>query len=147
MNRWRWWLVLGLALRLSAWAQEDEGQTVSGFRVPDYDEQNRLKSELFGDVAKILPDGIIEITRLKIDFYSGDKVSMTVTAPYCKYDQRNGKAESDSEVRIVREKMVVTGVGFTWNAVDQRFKLLKQAKVVLIGAKQEIEGEEPGAEE
>ena len=138
-----------LAFALSGQAQEQEAQTVSGFRVPQYDDQNRLKSELFGDFAKVLPDGIIEISQLKIDFYAGDKVDMTVTSPYCTYDQKQARAESEADVRITREKMIVTGVGFTWDGRDEKFKIKKQAKVVLKEARQRLETseEKPGAQE
>ena len=67
------------AFCLTAAAQtQDEAQvqTVTGFRVPDYDEDNNLKSQLFGDFAKVLPNGVIEITQLKIDFY-GDELGHT----------------------------------------------------------------------
>jgi hypothetical protein len=111
--------------------RESVGQTVTGFRVPDYDEENNLKSQLFGDFAKVLPDGVIEITGLKIDFYQEGEVGMTVTAPHCKYNQRRGLAESDSDVRIERENMVVTGIGFIWSGKEESFLIRQKAKVVL----------------
>ncbi|MFH0953948.1 MAG: LPS export ABC transporter periplasmic protein LptC [Verrucomicrobiota bacterium] len=149
MNSRRYILVLALAFAWSGRAQEEESQTVSGFRVPEYDEQNRLKSELYGDFAKVLPDGIIEISQLKIDFYSGDRVDMTVTSPYCKYDQKQARAESESDVRITREKMIVTGVGFSWDGREEKLKIGKQVKVVLKEAQKRLETseEESGAEE
>src|SRR5512136_2849665 len=115
MNRLAWFLAAALigtvAVRAQETNEEEEvlAQTVTGFRVPEYDSENKLKSQLFGDFAKILPDGVIEITQLKIDFYSDGKINMTVTAPRCTYKQKEGMAESDSDVRITREDMVVTG--------------------------------------
>lgn len=138
MNRWRYALVL-LLTAVAAGGGEDSGvQTVAGFRVPEYDENNRLKSQLFGDFAKILPDGVIEITQLKIDFYSEGKVHMTVTAPRCSYKQKEGMAESDADVRITREDMVVTGHGFAWNGRDEQFRIFKETKVVLKGARKQV---------
>jgi hypothetical protein len=129
--------VLALVLSTGVARAQDEqsGQTVSGFRLPEYDEQNNLKSELIGEFAKVLPDGVIEITQLKIDFYNDGKVDMTVTAPKCTYKQQEGTAVSDSEVRIARDNMVVTGVGFAWSGHDERFEIFKNAKVVLKGAR------------
>jgi hypothetical protein len=137
-------LLLALGLGPAGRAQDEDSRTVTGFRVPEYDAESRLKSELFGDFAKVLPDGVIEITRLKIDFYSGDKVTMTVTAPGCTYHQKQGKAESDGDVRIVRDNMDVTGVGFSWSGRDERFKIFSQVKVVLKEVRRRIE---TGAEE
>ena len=127
-------------LALAARAQTvDNAQTVSGFRVPDYDDKGNLKSELFGDYAKVLPDGVIEITQLKIDVYNKGAVDMTITAPKCAYNQKEGAAKSDSDVRISRENMVVTGTGFTWTGQNERFEILSKAKVVLKGASQQID--------
>ena len=138
MNKAGTMLALLLALGAAAWAQDSGMQTVAGFRVPEYDENNQLKSQLFGDFAKVLPEGIIEITQLKIDFYSEGKVEMTVTSPKCTYKQKEGKAESDADVRITREDMVVTGKGFAWNGRDEKFEIFKEAKVVLKGARKQV---------
>lgn len=139
MKRASWWCVAAVVCALAVRAEDANVQTVSGFRVPQYDDNNNLKSQLFGDFAKILPDGVIEITQLKIDFYSKGVVAMTVTAPYCAYHQKEGMAKSDSEVRIARENMVVTGVGFAYNGDDETFEILSQAKVVLKQAEKAIQ--------
>jgi len=134
-------LVAGIAVQ--AHAQFGGEQTVTGFRVPEYDENNNLKSQLFGDFAKVLPDGVIEITQLKIDFYQDGEVGMTVTAPKCIYHQKKGIAESDSDVRISRENMVVTGTGFRWSNKEENFQILNDAKVVLRNVREQMDsGEE-----
>ena len=138
MNKVGTTLALLLAFGVAGWAEDSSMQTVAGFRVPEYDENNQLKSQLFGDFAKVLPDGIIEITQLKIDFYSEGKVEMTVTSPQCTYKQKEGKAESEAAVRITREDMVVTGKGFAWNGRDEKFQIFKEAKVVLKGARKQM---------
>jgi hypothetical protein len=138
MKKRRYALALLLAAVAAVWAEESSVQTVAGFRVPEYDENNRLKSQLFGDFAKILPDGVIEISQLKIDFYSDGKVDMTVTAPRCTYKQKEGTAESDADVRITREDMVVTGKGFAWSGRDEQFRIFQEAKVVLKGARKQM---------
>jgi lipopolysaccharide export system protein LptC len=131
-------LVLLLAVVAVGWAEKSIVQTVAGFRVPEYDDKNQLKSQMFGDFAKVLPDGVIEITQLKIDFYSDGKVNMTVTAPRCTYKQKEGMAESDADVRITREDMVVTGKGFAWSGRDEQFRIFKEAKVVLKAARKKM---------
>jgi hypothetical protein len=127
----RGWVAALLLLGRAACAEDPPVQTVTGFRVPEYDDQNRLKSQLFGDFASVLPDGIIEITQLKIDFYDEGEVVMTVTAPRCRYDQKKGNAQSDSDLRITRKNMVVTGKGFSWSGRSERFEIYREAKVVL----------------
>lgn len=149
MNRFAWVLAAALIGATAVWAAEEKeeealAQTVTGFRVPEYDSQNKLKSQLFGDFAKILPDGVIEITQLKIDFYDEGQVNMTVTAPHCTYKQETGAAESDSEVRIAGKDMVVTGKGFSWDGRDEIFQIFHEAKVVLKNARKQVD---TGAEE
>lgn len=117
------------------------GQTVTGFRVPDYDENNNLKTLLLGDFAKVLPDGVIEITGLRIEVYQQGKVAMTVTAPHCRFQQKEGKAFSDGDVRIANEDMVVTGKGFEWANQEEVFKIHSQTHVVLRNARRTVEVE------
>jgi hypothetical protein len=137
---WTAILAAGLMTLAAGAQQADNAQTVSGFRVPEYDDENNLKSELFGEFARVLPDGVIEISQLKIDVYNKKgKVDMTVTAPKCAYNQKEGLAKSDTDVRIARENMVVTGVGFSWNGQNERFEILNKAKVVLKEAQKQVD--------
>lgn len=119
------------------------GQTVTGFRVPEYDAENNLKTLLLGDFAKILPGGVIEIMGLRIEVYQQGKVAMTVTAPHCRFHQKDNRAESDGDVRIANDEMVVTGKGFDWNNKDEVFKIHSQTRVVLRNARRavDIEGD------
>ena len=123
-------------------------QTVSGFRVPSYDQNGEMTSQMFGDYAKILPDGYVEIAQLKMEFYSNEGTNritnMRVTSPRCIYNRTRGTAVSDSDVRIARDDMVVTGTGFLWNNEDQFLKITQNAKVVLKNAHTNIqEGASP----
>lgn len=138
------WVCLAGFMVLVAHAIDLVGQTVTGFRVPDYDEENNLKTLLLGDFAKVLSDGIIEITELRIEFYQAGKVTMTVTAPQCRFNQKAGVAESDGEVRIANDDMVVTGRGFEWINSDEVFKIRSDTRVVLRNVRSAVEtGENP----
>ncbi|MBU0679658.1 MAG: LPS export ABC transporter periplasmic protein LptC [Verrucomicrobia bacterium] len=115
-------------------AQEEsrtEPQSLSKFKVPEYDDDYNLKSQLFGDFAQFREDGLVEITNLKIEFYRAGIVKMEVSAPSCLYNRDSKEAESESSVRIERENLVVTGTGFTWNPKGQTFHILSNAKVVI----------------
>lgn len=142
-------LMLGFALVGSAAAQKPvvplppQNQQVTGFRVPSYDAKNNLTSQMFGDTATILPDGRVDITELRMEFYSGTtsnrQTEMRVTSPRCVYNRNSGSATSDAPVRIARDNMVVTGNGFEWNNKDQRLVILRDSKVVLKEAQRSIE--------
>jgi len=121
-----------------AWAQAPEFLSVAGVRIPSYNDKGQLVSQLFGDLAKSLPDGNVEITGLKVEFYEGTQVNMRVTAPVCIFNRAQNTAQSDGPVRITRDKMVVTGTGFEFNNKDERFVIHKDAKVVLMGARKDL---------
>lgn len=139
MKFWIIWLVVPLwAGPLAALAQEDDIPEVSGFRVPEFDEQGNKKSEMTGAFARMNSDGVFEITELRIEFYEEDKVTVVVEAPKCLYDQKNGTAKSDSSVRMARENMLVTGEGFTYDRVGGRFEIFHNAKVVFKGVEKQM---------
>lgn len=135
------------------WAQPGgEAQTVTGFRVPSYDREGRMTSQMFGDSARILSDGAVEIVELRMDFYSqapadpaapstNRPLEMRVTSPRCFYDRTSGVATSDAPVRIARDNMVVTGTGFRWTGSEERLEIYSQAKVVLKDVKRNINPE------
>lgn len=124
-------MVLACGLVSAVFAQVSDVPTLTGFNVPEYDKNGNMTSRLFGDYAEFLPDGIVRITNLKIEFYADGKVHMRVTAPECVYNQGTKQAESDSSVRIARDNMVVTGVGFKWAAGREYLEIHSEAKVVL----------------
>jgi hypothetical protein len=132
-----------LATALPVGGQDlDEGQTLRDFRIPEYDESMQLKSQLFGELARIMEDGTVRITNLKIEFYKEGKIEMTVTAPQCTYDRGKKAASSESTVRIARENMVVTGKGFSWSVDDEAFRIDSKVKVVLKDIKKGMETSE-----
>lgn len=130
----RWGLMAALMVMAGGGAAQTEPvQTLAGFRVPEYDRDGALKSELFGDLAQLTPDGCVRITNLRIDFFRDRRLEMRVTAPECRYDEKRKEAESEGPVKIARPNMVVTGVGFAWKAAKERLEIFRDAKVVLKG--------------
>ncbi|MFH0908082.1 MAG: hypothetical protein V1929_04910 [bacterium] len=128
-------LALVAASTLFAAGTNDE-MTIKGFRVPEYDAEGNMTTQIFGDFAKGMPDGFIEVQGLTMEFYKGSQsnrtTDMRVTAPRCLLHRGKKAAVSDSDVRIVRgETMVVTGTGFMWNNNEQLLMIMSNSKVVL----------------
>lgn len=128
MNKRR---LLIVALLAMVYVRFGQTQEITKFRVPEYDETGRLKSQIYGDLAKVRGDDSVEITRLKIEFYRNEEVDILVTAPHCVYYQKDGRARSDSSVRIARDQTVITGEDFSWDMKKQQFVIRKKARVVL----------------
>ena len=125
-----WVAILGLAPL--AFGQL-EGQMVKGFRLPEYDEDGKLKQQLYGQTATFLPDGIIQLTGLKIEIFRKGEVTARVYSSLCAYDPKRKRAASKQHIRVVTEKAVLTGDGFAWNGETEQFQIFQNAKVTLDG--------------
>ena len=121
-----------LGLAAGAFAQL-EGQTVKGFRLPEYDENGKLKQQLYGTTATFLQDGIIQLTGLKIEIFRKGEVTARVYSSLCAYDPKRKRAASKQHIRVVTEKAVLTGDGFAWNGETEQFQIFRNARVVLDG--------------
>ena len=121
-----------LGLAAGALAQL-EGQTVKGFRLPEYDENGKLKQQLYGTTATFLQDGIIQLTGLKIEIFRKGEVTARVYSSLCAYDPKRKRAASKQHIRVVTEKAVLTGEGFAWNGETEQFQIFENAKIVLDG--------------
>ena len=128
-------VTVGLVFWLAAPAvnAQLENQTVKGFRLPEYDEEGKLKQQLYGETATFLPDGIIQLTGLKIEVFRKGEVTARIYSPDCAYDPNRKRAASKEHIRIVIEKAVLTGDGFAWNGQNEQFQIFKNAKVTLDG--------------
>jgi hypothetical protein len=125
-------MAAGLCLATAARAQL-EGQTVKGFRLPEYDADGKLKQQLYGETATFLQDGIIQLTELKIEVFRRGEVTARIYSPLCAYDPNRKRAASKDHIRIVTEKAVLVGDGFAWNGENEQFQIFKNAKVTLDG--------------
>ena len=115
-----------------ACAQElGSGMEISGFRVPDYDDHGRLRAQLYGEHAKVLDGGEIEISNLKIEMYQDGEVAVTVFSPHCFFNMETRRARSDGKVLIESGMMTLVGRGFTWSAEAGRFEVLHDSKVLV----------------
>ncbi len=125
-----------------AFGQLREGQTVVGFRFPEYDKDGAIKTLITGDSAKALSPTLFDIRNLKIEMFKDGAVDTRVTAPQCRFDRRTMQAASEESVRIVRGDLVITGEGFTWSGAPSSFRIERNAKVVLRNVRPEALREE-----
>ena len=124
---------LALAAALPAAFAQLEGQAVQGFRLPEYDENGKLKQQLYGTTATFLQDGIIQLTGLKIEIFRKGEVTARIYSSLCAYDPKRKRAASKQHIRVVTEKAVLTGDGFAWNGETEQFQIFQNAKVTLDG--------------
>ena len=130
-----WALAIGCWLAWTGLVPADSEQTITGFRVPEYDVNGRLKSQLKGELATVRKDGSIEITHARIELYKDGAIYLWTTAEKCVYDRNQQTVTSDSAIEMDTDTMQVTGVGFRWNRGEGVARILSQAKVVLKNSK------------
>ncbi len=112
-------------------AAQDAGMEISGFRVPEYDREGAMVSQLFGEHAEIKPGGDVKITGLRIEFYKDDAVFMEVKSPYCFYNQKSREAHSDAPVTADMEQVHVSGRGFLVKPDEDIVQVLNESRVVI----------------
>jgi len=123
-----WWAV----------AQLQPGQEVEGFRVPNFDEQGQLKSQLFGDRAVVRSSDLIELENVRVELYRDGLVETRISSPHCLYLRRARVVQSTSSIFIVRGDVQVTGENYRYDQRRDRFMILTNAKVVIRNARRQI---------
>ena len=128
-------MLLAGALVLGAWLLAADAQLAPGriekFRLPDYDDAGRLKSQILGDVADVAADGMVKITNLRVEIYKEGKLDAVLWAADCLFNQKDRSLVSDSNVRLERFGVVIRGKGLRWDNGRQRAEILDQARVEL----------------
>ena len=115
----------------------DRGVAVKGVRSPYYDDQGELQAILYGKQAKMLEGDVTDITGLRIDLYKDKKVNATLYAPQCLSHvvEKSGQSilvvESDGDVMVEMQGIIVVGRGFRFRSDRKRFEILNDARVMV----------------
>ena len=128
-------MILVMGVVWAGWgnAQFSSMGEIKDFRVPEFDANGVLKSEIFGDVAKPVSDDMIRITGLRIIMYKNKDVEATLTAEHCTVNRKDKNVFSNADVKIVRGNVVITGKGFRWGSETQRIEILNDFHMVMVG--------------
>ena len=102
--------------------------TIKGYKYRDYDENNKLKHEVFGDTCVILGE-ILKLDGVLIRMLGG-KQPMTVKTPYCRYDKTQKTGSSSKPVEAQGDGITITGVGFDLDGKKQKLYIRSQVKVI-----------------
>ncbi len=115
----------------------ETGMEVEGVRAPYYDDDGNLQAQLYGGYAKVLENGLADVTNLRVDVYQDAEVVLMIFAPQC-FTKVIGAGEekaltvfSDGDVLIELPEMSIFGRGFRFSSTDNRFEILHDSKVLL----------------
>jgi len=138
---WAWIQMLCWVAVLSIAADNPfENMVVSGFRVPEYDEEGQMVSQFFGENAVYESDGQVKITGVRVEFYRDEETFQTVESPYCFYDQDTRDARSDAAISAKMDGFDLSGVGFELGLESRLVEVKSQSRVEIVGAMKNIMG-------
>lgn len=107
---------------------------ISGFRVPEYNDQGQMTSQLFGDHAELQGNREVEITGARMEFYRDGDVFMTVQSPRCFYNQKSRKVQSEEAVTAEMDGVRLTGTGYFLDVDGRTVRVLNDSRVVFAEA-------------
>jgi hypothetical protein len=120
-------------LRAQVSAPKEAGPLeVFKFRLPDYNADGTLKSEMFGDKAVIDGD-LITISNLRVEMYDAGRLVTSFWAETCQFNKARGTLNSDSPVRVMRSGMMMTAEGLDWKKGNTVVELRRNVRVLTIG--------------
>lgn len=109
--------------------------TIENLRLPDYGEDGRLRSVMFGERA--VKDGqVVRITQARVELYEEGRLHTTMWAAACAYDMETGILTSDTAVRLTRAGLVVTGEGLHWKNGETVVTILRNVRVATVQGKE-----------
>ena len=122
--------VAGVLLLAPCVQAQEEGMEIGGFRVPQYDDQGQMTSQLLADKAEQASDGMVKIEGVRIEFYRDGDVFMEVASPRCLYDQNSRKVNSDAPVSAEMDGMLLTGTGYLMDVEARTVQVMNDSRVV-----------------
>ena len=117
-----------------ALAQTADRQVITGLRVPEYDDQGKLKSLLCGDHATIPLTGPIEVQQLKYEaFSSGTQADVRISAPQCYYDrqQRTISSPGPLHMQTAEGHFSIEGEGFLFQQTNKTLWVSNRVHTIL----------------
>jgi lipopolysaccharide export system protein LptA len=144
-----WKLFMAAALLASVVSAQtmDPDMEITGFRVPEYNKEGKMTSQLFGDRAEMDGLGEVKISGLRVEFYQDDETALTVTSPYCFYNRETREAHSDAPVAADMERVKMTGRGFLVKAGERTVHVQNDCQVNILDVTEQVATDEtPRAE-
>ena len=104
---------------------------VTQFRLPDYNPDGTLKSEMIGELA-VIDGAVITIRNLRVELYEGGQLVTSFWGESCRYDNKTGKLTSDYPVRVIRSGLVIAGEGLDWNKGETVVTVRRNVRVTSV---------------
>lgn len=130
LNRWVLFLfpVLVAILMVGGAVGQD---IVKGVRYAlDYYANGQTKTQLFAGTVESVGN-VVKARDVRVECYTVDgKLDVVILAKECEYTKVDMLVTSESEVKMVKDNIIITGTGFKWDGKEQKVDILSRAKVV-----------------
>jgi hypothetical protein len=127
--------LLVFAFVLTLGAQNPIGGSVKGgFKYPNYDAQNRLKSMLTGEEAQPDLTGRVKIKKFRLETYRDDgRLDLVAEAPECTFDLATRTVSSSGELRAFTadERFSITGQGFRFAQTNSSLVISNRVHTII----------------
>jgi hypothetical protein len=110
------------------------GSVKGGFKYPNYDAQNRLKSMLTGEEAKPDLSGRVQIKKFRLETYRDDgQLDLVAEAPECTFDLATRTVSSAGELRAFTadERFSITGQGFRFAQTNSSLVISNRVRTLI----------------
>jgi hypothetical protein len=129
------WLLLLLASPLRVLAQETVGGTVTDFKMPVHDTQNRLRSLVTGKSAKTVGGlTVLRLEGLRLETYgTNGALDLVAEAPECIFDIKTKTASSAGALKaeMADQRLSISGVGFEYRQDEGTLVVSNQVRTML----------------
>lgn len=108
-----------------------QGMQAEGLRYPMRDAKTgRKTADIVGESWSGTQEGAMLIKGLRLTLYGiDDRTNAVVETPECVCRLDKQTAESESDVRIAGNNMLITGRGFRWHASDRIMRIKSRVRI------------------
>jgi len=126
-------VIIGYACLAADETPTQASGTIVGLRLPmGYHPNGKIKSQLMAEKAIVPEKGAIQASNVTCEFYTVEgKLDIKMIADDSTYDKDAKVARSDSNVRVEKKDLLLTGTGYEWDSNEQVVKILNNVKVVI----------------
>lgn len=95
------------------------GETISGIKIPQYDESGNLSMSLLAGKARKIDDNHVEFDNLKVSFTDKEGKEILVEIPHAVLDTETKKLTADSKTVITRDDFDIIGEKAEFDTVSR----------------------------
>ena len=95
-------------------------------------ENGQTKTQLTAGSVKSVGN-VVHARDVRVECFTIDnKLDVVILAKECEYSKTDMLVTSKSEIKMIKDGIVLTGTGFKWDGKEQKVDVLTKAKIVFV---------------